>query len=244
MTETEFLSKRRQPATAPHPVGEKRVDHHRHEEPEDDERRELPALSHRAGRDRAGGVHEHHLEEEEREHADVVGVAAQEEALHAEEAEGVAEETDGELAIERCGAAKHAQSTDAAHLQRVAADPVPEHAYRVDHEVHRHGVRGILRAREAGLHHREPALHEHHEEASEQRPHEIDGDLVVTDGLHHLRQRWILGVLDCHVSGSAGRGPRRIARRLCDGALRLHRIWRGRHVAEPQRQQRSCEHLQ
>ena len=121
MTETEFLSKRRQPATAPNPVGEKRVDHHRHEEPEDDERRELPALGHRAGRDRAGGIHEHHLEEEEREHADVVGVAAQEEALHAEEAEGVAEETNGEVAIEGRGAPKHAQSAEAADLQCVAA---------------------------------------------------------------------------------------------------------------------------
>ena len=35
----------------------------------------------------AGGVHEHHLEQEQREHADVVGVAAEEEALHAEQAE-------------------------------------------------------------------------------------------------------------------------------------------------------------
>ena len=94
VTEAELLAERRQPAAAPHPVGEQRVHHHRHEEPEDDERRELPPLGHRAGRDRAGGVHEHHLEEEEREHADVVGVAAQEEPLHAEEPERVAEQAD------------------------------------------------------------------------------------------------------------------------------------------------------
>ena len=51
---------------------------------------ELPALGHRAGGNRAGGVHEHHLEEEQREHADVVRAAAQEEALEPEQAEGVA----------------------------------------------------------------------------------------------------------------------------------------------------------
>ena len=98
VTEAELLAQRGQPAAAPDPVAEQRVDDHRHEEPEDEERRPLPALGHGAGRDRAGGVHEHHLEEEQREHADVVGVAAQEEALHAEEPERVAEQADRELA--------------------------------------------------------------------------------------------------------------------------------------------------
>ena len=168
---------------------------------------------------RPGGVHEHHLEQEQREDADVVGVAAQEEALEAEEAEGVAEQVDGELVVERRGAAERGDRADAAHLQREAADPVAEHADRIDHEVHAHRVRGVLRAGEAGLDHREPGLHEHDEEAGEQRPDEVDGDLVVADRLHHLAERRIGGVLDRHVLGRAGRRAGRIA--LRDRSLRV-----------------------
>ena len=58
-----------------------------------------------------------------------------------------------------------ATRADAAHLQGEAADPVAEHADRVDHEVHGHGVGGVLGAGEAGLHHREAGLHEHDQEA-------------------------------------------------------------------------------
>ena len=130
VAEAEVAAERREPAAAPHPVAEQRVDDHRHEEAEDAERRELPALGHRAGGDRRRGVHEHHLEQEEREHADVVAVAGQEEALRAEEAERVAEEVDGELVVERRRAAERRQRADAAHVQREAADPVPEHAER------------------------------------------------------------------------------------------------------------------
>ena len=53
----------------------------------------------------------------------------------------------------------------------------------------------------------------------------------------------ILGILHRHVRRRAGRRAGRVARRLPDGALRVHGIRRGRHVAEPQRQQRRGEHL-
>ena len=133
-----------------------RVDEHRHEEAEDDERGELPALGHRAGRDRRGGVHEHHLEQEEREDADVVGVAAQEEALHAEQAERLAEERDRELVVERRRAAERRRrrrrrpSAARSRRPRTRACPIG-----VDHEVHRHRVGDVLGAGEAGLDQRE-----------------------------------------------------------------------------------------
>ena len=57
---------------------------------------------------------------------------------------------------------------------------------RVDQEVHRHRVGDVLGAREAGLDQREAGLHEHDQEAGEQRPHDVDRDLVVADGLHDL----------------------------------------------------------
>jgi hypothetical protein len=85
MAKTEVGAKLRQPSGAPHPVGENRIHEHRHEEPEDDECGELPAFSHRAGRDGPSRVHEHHLEQEQRKHSDVVGVATQKETLQAEE---------------------------------------------------------------------------------------------------------------------------------------------------------------
>ena len=111
----------------------------------------------------------------------------------------VTEQIDRELAVERRRSAERRDGADAAHLQREAADPVAEHADRVDHEVHRHRVRGVLGAGEPGLDHREAGLHEHDEEAGDQRPHDVDGDLVVADGVHHLGQRRILRVLDGHV---------------------------------------------
>ena len=54
----------------------------------------------------------------------------------------------------------------------------------------------FLARREPGLDHREAGLHEHDEEAGDQRPHDVDGDLVVADGVHHFGQRRVGRVLD------------------------------------------------
>ena len=72
-----------------------------------------------------------------------------------------------------------------------------------------------------GLHHREAGLHEHDEEAGEQRPDEVDGDLVVTDSVHHFGNGRILRILDGDVLGRAGHRTGRIA--LPDRALRVRR---------------------
>ena len=84
MPEAEICAELREPAAAPHPVGEQWIREHRHEEAEDDERGELPALRHRAGGNRRGGVHEHHLEQEQRVYAHVIGVTGEEEAFQTE----------------------------------------------------------------------------------------------------------------------------------------------------------------
>ena len=201
VAEPEVGAELREPAAAPDPVRKERIGEHRDEEAVDEERRPLPALGHRAGGDRAGGVHEHHLEQEQREHAHVVHVRAQEEALGAEEAERMAEERDHELAVERRRAPEHGHRAHTAHLQGEAADPVAEHADGIDHEVHRHRVGGVLGPAEAGLHEREPRLHEHDQEAGQQRPHQVDGDLAVAHGGHHLVQLRGLGILDRDVGG-------------------------------------------
>jgi hypothetical protein len=43
-----------------------------------------------------------------------------------------------------------------------------------DCDVHAHRVRGVLLAREAGLHEREPRLHEHHERTTYADPQQVD----------------------------------------------------------------------
>ena len=53
----------------------------------------------------------------------------------------------------------------------------PSMPIAVDDEVHAHRVRDVLRAREAGLDQREAGLHEHHEEAGDQRPDDVERGL-------------------------------------------------------------------
>ena len=96
----------------------------RDHEAEDHERRELPALGHGAGRDGRGGVHEHHLEQEQRRDRRRVDRRRQEEALACRT---------GRTPCRRCGStnslrqrrvvAEGRQRADAAHLQREPERP-------------------------------------------------------------------------------------------------------------------------
>ena len=72
VAEAEVGAELREPAAAPDPHAVDRVDERGHEDAVEDERGELPALGHGAGDDGGGGVHEHELEQEERDDADVV----------------------------------------------------------------------------------------------------------------------------------------------------------------------------
>ena len=190
MSEPEVHAELRQPAAAPRPVRVHGVDDRADEEAEHRERRELPALRHRPGRDRSGGVHEDHLKQEVREHRGRVGHAAQEESRVAEQAPRLAAQMQREFVAQLVEATERRHRTEAAGLQREADRPVREHADAVHHEVHGEGVGGVLGPRETGLHHGEPGLHEHHEEARNQRPHEVDGDRVRRGGgVRGLRER-------------------------------------------------------
>jgi hypothetical protein len=90
---------------------------------------------------------------------------------------------DHELPRQRGVAAKGRQRPDAAHLQAEPQRPEADDADRVDEEVHPHRVRHVLRAGQAGLHQREPRLHEHHQEPAQQRPGDVEGGLP---GQHQL----------------------------------------------------------
>ena len=117
---------------------------------------------------------------------------AQHDAVHAEQAEVLAEKLHGVLGAERRRAAQVGDRADAAFLYGKADQPVGEHAGAVHHEVHHHGVVGVLRAAQAGLDDGEPGLHEHDEEAGDQRPHEVDGDLVLADLVDDVGKRQAL----------------------------------------------------
>ena len=83
-----------------------------------------------------------------------------------------------ELLIQVGVTAEGRERAHTAGLQREPDRPVGQHADPVDHEVHRHRVARVFGASEAGLDERETGLHEHHEEAGDQGPDEIDGDGV------------------------------------------------------------------
>ena len=74
--------------------------------------------------------------EEEREHTDVIRIAAEEEATLAEETKRMPEHVDGEFAVQRRGPPEHAQRAHASHLQCVPANPIAQHADRINHEIH------------------------------------------------------------------------------------------------------------
>ena len=105
-------------------------------------------------------------------------------------------DVDDHLARQRRVVAEGRQRAHAAHLQREPERPEADDPDRVDEEVHPHRVGDVLGAREAGLDQREPRLHEHHQEAGDQRPDDVQRRLA---GQHHLaRLREILGQL-CEV---------------------------------------------
>ncbi len=65
-----------------------------------------------------------------------VAYAREEETFGAEKAELVPEKRNGELTVQKPGTAgKGGNAAHPAHLERIAANPVPQHAQRIDHHV-------------------------------------------------------------------------------------------------------------
>jgi len=77
-----------------------------------------------------------------------------------------------------------------AHLYGEPEDPVREQTACIHEEVHHVRVVGVLHAAQAGLDHGEARLHEHDEKAADEGPDEIDRDLVLTDLVRHIWERY------------------------------------------------------
>jgi hypothetical protein len=224
VAQTEHLAELRKPSGSPDPVCVQRIDKAADDESIDDERLEVPAFRHRAGRDRRGRIHEHHLEQEEREDRSVIGHAGKEKPGCAEKAEILAEQVYGEFVRQECGPAAEARhAADAAHLEREAADPIPEHAERIDHEVHGHGVPGVLCLGEARLNHGEPGLHEHDQETRHEGPDDVDSDAVVAHDIRKFRRERFFRTQVLHIirGGRARRGADHVPRAAGIGARRI-----------------------
>ena len=97
----------------------------------------------------------------------------------------------------------------AAHLDSEADNPVREQTASVYEEIHHVGVVGVLHAAKPRLDHGEASLHEHDQEAGDQRPDEVDGDLVLADLVGHVADgEASLGIGHGHVvDGARDRAP-------------------------------------
>ena len=254
-----------QPAAAPHPASEDRVDEGADEEAEDEEALEAPPLGAGASYDGGGGVHEDHHEQEPDCDGTVIALAGGDRRLAAQKVTGVADDapavvlravilhgrTDGDHRVERRNAAKLAGAADVGAVgatahEGEAADEEAEHPKGVDHEVHGHGVGGVFATDQAGFDQCETRLHEHDQEAADQRPSHIDGVvgpdggcgfLIVAErgglgswdrrlGIHRDRRPAVRGVGDKQRAG--GRGVALLGRGR--GAVSAGRIWNGIYV--------------
>src|SRR5664279_953699 len=104
MAPADSIAELSEPAAAPDPVTEDRVDEAADDDAEDEEALEAPALGTRTRHDGRRGVHEDHHEEKENNGCRVVAGATQEEARRAKESPSVVAihgRTDGEHVIER-----------------------------------------------------------------------------------------------------------------------------------------------
>ena len=189
-SESKVGSHLREPTTTPCPVGKERIGECAHQHRRDREGQELPALCGRTGNDGQRRIHEDHLEEEDDHDAHIVCVSGEEHAALSAEAPIGAEEIQHMFADQRLQAAQVTVSGRAAHLDAEADDPVSEQAARVHEEVHHVGVVGILHSAQTSFNHRESGLHEHDQEARDQGPGEVDADLVLTNLVGYIGQRY------------------------------------------------------
>src|ERR1051325_12028584 len=89
VAEAEAIAELREPAAAPHPSAEDRIDEGADQHRENTEALEVPSLGTRAGDDGRRRVHEDHHEQEQHDHAGVIRAAREEEAGGADQAPAV-----------------------------------------------------------------------------------------------------------------------------------------------------------
>ncbi len=204
VTETELGAERGEPAAAPDPHAVDRVDDRAHEHAERHERRELPALGHRAGDDGGGGVHEHELEQEEREYAGIVGAVSQradEEALGARDC--LSRNLDSVPVEDRLSTRRPEERAHGSELEREPDEPVGERADREDHEVRHGDVCGVLASAEARLHEHEARLHEEDQTHAHGDEEDVQPDLDVAQVAGCFRERRRSRLLRGHGSHAA-----------------------------------------
>src|ERR1035437_7765019 len=142
VAEAEVLAELCEPAAAPYPVAIERIGECADPESIDHEILDVPALGHGAGRNRRGGVHEHHLEQEQGEDRGIeisISQASEEETLVAEDPHRVSEDGDRGFPVEelqalsQCGlpangcraagvSAEHQRKADSPESQRVGKE--------------------------------------------------------------------------------------------------------------------------
>src|SRR5207244_9403765 len=72
-------------------------------------------------------------------------------------------------------------------------DPEGESAERVDHQVHARCMRGILGTAQRRLDEHKPSLHEHDQEAGDQRPYIVDRVQIVDTAVRQISRLELIG---------------------------------------------------
>ena len=144
-----------QPAAAPGPVADDRIDQRGHEHAVDHVGGKAGPFGHGAGDDRRRGCGEHRLEQPEGEVGSIAGPGR------------------GEVGQEEVAAAEQAGLAGPEH-EGVADGPERQHADGEVHEVLHQDVGRVLGAGEARFEHREAGLHQEDQDGREQRPYRVD----------------------------------------------------------------------
>src|SRR5262249_8244377 len=169
-----------EPPATPHPATIDRIHDRSDAQPIEHECAKLPTLSHRTGRNRSGRVHEYHLEQEQSEYSAVINAGAKEKAFEPDQIDRFAHKVEVVHAVEhsRTAAERWVTAATTKHECKTAHIEA-QHAERINHEVHGHRMGRVLRTAQTGFDESETSLHEHDEEASQQRPHDIDRDHIL-----------------------------------------------------------------
>ncbi len=183
--ELEVVAELAEPAAAPGPPTEQRVVERAAEQAPADERLPLPALGHRAGRDRRRRVHEgDHVQEERGDRRGVGGSG--ETPPGAAPQERPVTEPDEAIRTERLVEAEVPGIAEPREHQREADQEERDEAQPEHREVRADDVRRVLGPAEPGLHQCEAGLHEDHEHRADDDPQEVDSHPHVDRGRARL----------------------------------------------------------